>query len=149
MYFTPSPFSSVLRIHRRCVPKKPPSPLSSFCGILCRCVYVCANLEMFHPDLLHDWVYALVVKGWSDLALVCDDTQFEVIDCSRESEGLVPNGWACLFSSMPHLCRFRTKKVRPPKRCSGFLLSGTLGICRERAKTHCVHGLSLLGVPQL
>ncbi|CAM9316215.1 unnamed protein product [Laminaria digitata] len=60
--------------------------------------------------MLNDWVYALVVKGWSDLALVCDDTQFETVDCSHESEGLVPNGWRCLFSSMPHLCRFRTAK---------------------------------------
>lgn len=62
--------------------------------------------------MLNNWVYALVVKGWSDLALVCTDTQFENIECSHESGGLVPNGWRCLFSSMPHLCRFRTAKVR-------------------------------------
>lgn len=62
--------------------------------------------------MLNAWVYAIAVEGWSDLSLVCDPGQLGACDCYEESEGAVSNGWGCLFTDMPHLCKFDKSEVR-------------------------------------
>ncbi|CAM9461762.1 unnamed protein product, partial [Laminaria digitata] len=57
-------------------------------------------------NMLNAWVYAIAVEGWSDLSLVCDPGQLGTCDCYEESGGAVSNGWGCLFTDMPHLCKF-------------------------------------------
>ncbi|CAM9235847.1 unnamed protein product, partial [Laminaria digitata] len=62
-------------------------------------------------NLINAWVYAIVVEGWSDLAVLMDSTQLPQLECSQESEGLVSRGWSCLFSNIPHLCTFDTPEM--------------------------------------
>ncbi|CAM9447993.1 unnamed protein product, partial [Laminaria digitata] len=57
-------------------------------------------------NMLNAWVYFLAVEDWSDLSLICDDVQFQSLNCFHESAGLVSRGWGCLFSSIPHMCVF-------------------------------------------
>ena len=61
--------------------------------------------------MLNAWVYYLAVNDWNDMSLICDDSQFQSLNCFYESGGSVPHGWGCLFSSMPHMCVFDTAKV--------------------------------------
>ena len=61
--------------------------------------------------MLNAWVYYLAVKDWNDMSLICDDSQFQSLDCFNESGGLVSHGWSCLFSSIPNMCVFDTAKV--------------------------------------
>ena len=83
----------------------PTSPFSPWNHATC-----CQRLP-WKPDLINAWVYAIVVKGWNDLAVLVDSTQLSEMECSQESGGLASHGWSCLFSSMPHLCIFDTPEV--------------------------------------
>ncbi|CAM9367715.1 unnamed protein product, partial [Laminaria digitata] len=46
-----------------------------------------------------------------ELALISDDDQFKSLNCFNQSNGLVSQGWGCLFSSTPHLCVFDTTQT--------------------------------------
>ena len=61
--------------------------------------------------MLNSWVYYLAVEDWNDISLICDDNQFQSMNCFHASGGLVSHGWGCLFSSMPHMCVFDTAEV--------------------------------------
>ena len=60
-----------------------------------------SNINMF----LKTWVYNIVTNGWKDLSLI-NSQLMTSCNCDKESEGKVSNGWNCLFSEMPHICKF-------------------------------------------
>ena len=56
-------------------------------------------------NLLKNWVYNIAANGWKDLSLI-NSQLLTPCNCYEESEGKVSNGWNCLFSEMPHICKF-------------------------------------------
>ncbi|CAM9350478.1 unnamed protein product, partial [Laminaria digitata] len=62
-------------------------------------------------SMLNTWAHLLAVEDWSEISLICDDTQFQSLNCSSESGGLVSQGWGCLFRSIPHMCVFDTAQA--------------------------------------
>ena len=74
--------------------------------------------------MLNAWVYAIAVEGWSDLSLVCTPSQLGNLNCFNEREGVASTGWGCLFTDMPHLCKFNKNEVKLME----FTISVGLGV---------------------
>lgn len=63
-------------------------------------------------DLLNAWVYAIVVDGERDMALIHNRNDGLQFGCSTEEDGQVEETWwSCIFRSMPHLCVFESVEV--------------------------------------
>ena len=60
--------------------------------------------------MLNAFVYGIVVKGWSDVAVVSLPGQLGALECTGE-EGSPLNGYFCLFRPMPHVCNFEGENV--------------------------------------
>ena len=61
------------------------------------------------------WLNA-IGYGRKDLALVTADKGekrdfFDRVKCLEASNGVVAEGFSCIFEPMPHVCFFRTHKV--------------------------------------
>ena len=57
-----------------------------------------SNINM----LLKTWVYNIAANGWKDLSLI--NSNYTSCSCGKVS------GWDCLFSEMPHICKFDDSK---------------------------------------
>lgn len=56
--------------------------------------------------LINSWIYYIVYKKNEDFSVIIDKHMFKELECENESNGIVNNGFECLFGNIPHLCLF-------------------------------------------
>lgn len=68
-----------------------------------------AGLGFNLNSMLHTWMYFLVMKEWDNFSIISNNQNFKNLICETESNGLVSQGWDCLFN-VSHISRFNNIK---------------------------------------